>query len=46
MSYPPEHHVRTEIKLDQVYNWELYALQTEGEARKARTLSARDQPVE
>jgi sugar lactone lactonase YvrE len=24
-----EHHVRTEIKLDQVANWELYALQTE-----------------
>ncbi|NWF83547.1 MAG: gluconolaconase, partial [Bryobacteraceae bacterium] len=26
-----EHHVRTEAKLDQVENWELYALQTEGE---------------
>jgi sugar lactone lactonase YvrE len=27
-----EHHVRTEMKFSQVSNWELYALQTEGEA--------------
>jgi len=26
-----EHHVRTEVKFSQVANWELYALQTEGE---------------
>jgi hypothetical protein len=30
-----EHHVRTEIKLDQVANWELYALQTEGEREES-----------
>ncbi len=31
-----EHHVRTEIKLDQVANWELYALQTEGEREESK----------
>ena len=30
-----EHHVRTEIKLDQAANWELYALQTEGEREES-----------
>ena len=30
-----EHHVRTEIKLDQVSNWELYSLQTEGEREES-----------
>jgi sugar lactone lactonase YvrE len=30
-----EHHVRTEIKLDRVANWELYALQTEGEREES-----------
>ena len=30
-----EHHVRSEIKLDQVANWELYALQTEGEREES-----------
>ena len=30
-----EHHVRTEIKLDQVANWELYSLQTEGEREES-----------
>jgi sugar lactone lactonase YvrE len=30
-----EHHVRSEIKLDQVVNWELYALQTEGEREES-----------
>ena len=30
-----EHHVRTEIKLDQASNWELYALQTEGEREES-----------
>jgi len=30
-----EHHVRNEIKLDQVANWELYALQTEGEREES-----------
>ncbi|MEZ5398982.1 MAG: glycosyl hydrolase family 28-related protein [Bryobacteraceae bacterium] len=35
-----EHHVRTEIKLDQVENWELYALQTEGERGESEAASA------
>ena len=35
-----EHHVRTEIKLDQVENWELYALQTEGERGESASASA------
>jgi len=30
-----EHHVRTEIKLDLVANWELFALQTEGEREES-----------
>ncbi len=30
-----EHHVRMEIKLDQVANWDLYALQTEGEREES-----------
>jgi sugar lactone lactonase YvrE len=30
-----EHHVRVEIKLDQASNWELYALQTEGEREES-----------
>jgi hypothetical protein len=30
-----EHHVRNEIKLDQVANWELYSLQTEGEREES-----------
>ncbi len=30
-----EHHVRAEIKLDQAANWELYALQTEGEREES-----------
>ena len=30
-----EHHVRTEIKLDQASNWEFYALQTEGEREES-----------
>jgi hypothetical protein len=30
-----EHHSRTEIKLDQAANWELYALQTEGEREES-----------
>jgi len=30
-----EHHVRSEIKLDQAENWELYALQTEGEREES-----------
>ncbi len=30
-----EHHVRSEIKLDQAANWELYALQTEGEREES-----------
>jgi sugar lactone lactonase YvrE len=34
-SLSSEHHVRTEIKLDQVANWELYALQTEGEREES-----------
>lgn len=35
-----EHHVRTEIKLDRVENWELYALQTEGERGESEAASA------
>lgn len=35
-----EHHVRTEAKLDQVENWELYALQTEGERWESEAASA------
>ncbi len=35
-----EHHVRTEIKLDQVANWELYALQTEGEREESAAASS------
>jgi sugar lactone lactonase YvrE len=35
-----EHHVRTEIKLDQVENWDLYALQTEGERGESEAASA------
>ena len=30
-----EHHVRTEVKLDHVANWEIYALQTEGEREES-----------
>jgi len=30
-----EHHVRTEVKLDYVANWEIYALQTEGEREES-----------
>ncbi|MGA2115927.1 MAG: glycosyl hydrolase family 28-related protein [Bryobacteraceae bacterium] len=30
-----EHHVRTEIKIDHAANWELYALQTEGEREES-----------
>ena len=37
-----EHHVRTEIKLDQVANWELYALQTEGEREESASASSLD----
>ncbi len=35
-----EHHVRTEVKLDQVENWELYALQTEGERGESESASS------
>lgn len=35
-----EHHVRTEVKLDRVENWELYALQTEGERGESESASA------
>jgi sugar lactone lactonase YvrE len=35
-----EHHVRTEAKLDHVENWELYALQTEGERWESEAASA------
>lgn len=35
-----EHHVRTEIKLDRVENWELYALQTEGERHESEAASS------
>jgi len=37
-----EHHVRTEIKLDQVANWELYALQTEGEREESASALSLD----
>jgi sugar lactone lactonase YvrE len=30
-----EHHVRTEVKLDHAANWEIYALQTEGEREES-----------
>lgn len=39
-SLSAEHHVRTEIKLDQVANWELYSLQTEGEREESAAASA------
>ncbi len=35
-----EHHVRTEVKLDRVANWELYALQTEGEREESASAIA------
>jgi sugar lactone lactonase YvrE len=35
-----EHHVRTEIKLDQAANWELYSLQTEGEREESAAASS------
>jgi sugar lactone lactonase YvrE len=35
-----EHHVRTEVKLDQVENWDFYALQTEGERGESESASA------
>lgn len=35
-----EHHVRTEVKLDQVENWDLYALQTEGERGESASASS------
>jgi len=35
-----EHHVRTEVKIDQVENWELYALQTEGERGESEAASS------
>src|ERR1035441_4520278 len=35
-----EHHSRTEIKLDQAANWELYALQTEGEREESASASS------
>ena len=35
-----EHHVRTEVKLDQVENWEFYALQTEGERGESESASS------
>ncbi|HUB34691.1 MAG TPA: glycosyl hydrolase family 28-related protein [Bryobacteraceae bacterium] len=37
-----EHHVRTEIKLDQAANWELYALQTEGEREESASAYSLD----
>ena len=37
-----EHHVRTEIKLDQVSNWELYSLQTEGEREESGSAMSLD----
>jgi sugar lactone lactonase YvrE len=30
-----EHHVRTEVKIDHAANWEIYALQTEGEREES-----------
>ncbi len=35
-----EHHVRTEIKIDQVENWDLYSLQTEGERGESESASS------
>jgi hypothetical protein len=35
-----EHHVRTEAKLDRVENWEIYALQTEGERWESEAASS------
>ncbi len=35
-----EHHVRTEAKLDHVENWEIYALQTEGERWESEAASS------
>lgn len=35
-----EHHVRTEVKIDQVENWAFYALQTEGERGESESASA------
>ena len=35
-----EHHVRTEVKIDQVENWDFYALQTEGERGESESASA------
>jgi sugar lactone lactonase YvrE len=35
-----EHHVRAEIKLDHVANWELYALQTEEESGESQNASS------
>jgi len=35
-----EHHVRTEVKLDQVENWDFYALQTEGERGESESASS------
>jgi len=35
-----EHHVRTEAKMDRVENWEVYALQTEGERWESEAASA------
>ncbi len=37
-----EHHVRTEIKLDQAANWDLYALQTEGEREESASAISLD----
>jgi sugar lactone lactonase YvrE len=37
-----EHHVRTEIKLDRAANWELYALQTEGEREESASAYSLD----
>jgi sugar lactone lactonase YvrE len=35
-----EHHVRTEVRIDQVENWDFYALQTEGERGESESASA------
>jgi sugar lactone lactonase YvrE len=35
-----EHHVRAEVKLDQVANWDLYSLQTEGEREESTDAAA------
>jgi sugar lactone lactonase YvrE len=37
-----EHHVRAEVKLDRAENWELYALQTEGEREESRSACSID----